>query len=252
MKQYKHFISLGYFCSVARELERIGLRSESSPFDWCISSYEGVINLIENHFKNFLEVNCLAQDEDVCKNYFNEKYNIWFFHDFDEFCSLEQQLPKVKKKYLRRIERFYENIKEPTLFVRYISEEDLNECGKSIELEYIERNNQYITSLLRSFNKENDVVYIANGGVVSDIIKIYNVERDEGDGVARRFLEKSDELNIFFKSFDYELRQKNIKFFKQKQKKRNNIILKTYKRLNLHFKRKCLSVYVHDKVIKKE
>lgn len=90
------------------------------------------------------------------------------------------------------------------------------------------------------------------GGVVSDIIKIYNVERDEGDGVARRFLEKSDELNIFFKSFDYELRQKNIKFFKQKQKKRNNIILKTYKRLNLHFKRKCLSVYVHDKVIKKE
>lgn len=27
MKEYKNFISLGYFCSVALELERIGLRS---------------------------------------------------------------------------------------------------------------------------------------------------------------------------------------------------------------------------------
>lgn len=249
LRQYKHFISLGYFCSVAMELERIGLRNESSPFDWCISNYEGVISLIENHFKNFLEVNYLVQDEVTHKYYFNEKYNIWFFHDFDEFHSLEKQLPNVKKKYLRRIERFYQNIKEPTLFVRYISGGG-DGCNKSAELEYIERNNQHIIALLKSFNKENDVVYIANEGVVSNSIKIYNIKRDEGDGVARRFLEKNDELNTFFESFDYELRKKNIKFFKQKQRKKNNIILKIYKKVNLYFKRKNLSVYVHNRVTK--
>ena len=40
-KEYKHFISLGYFCSVAMELERFGLRSESGPFDWVISDMRG-------------------------------------------------------------------------------------------------------------------------------------------------------------------------------------------------------------------
>lgn len=73
MKQYKHFISLGYFCSVALELERIGLRSSSSPFDWCISSYEGVIDAIENHFEGFLDYDCLLQSDTVREHYFNPK-----------------------------------------------------------------------------------------------------------------------------------------------------------------------------------
>lgn len=41
MKKYENFISLGYFCSVALELQRLGLRSCSSPFDWCISEWSG-------------------------------------------------------------------------------------------------------------------------------------------------------------------------------------------------------------------
>ena len=112
MKQYKHFISLGYFCSVALELERIGLRSTSYPFDWCISNYEGVIDAIENQFENFLNYDFLLQSDTVHEHYFNEKYKIWFFHDFDKYYSLEKQLSNVRDKYLRRIERFYEDIKE--------------------------------------------------------------------------------------------------------------------------------------------
>ena len=50
---FSHFISLGYFCSVALELERVGLRSASSPFDWLVSDFSGVIDLIENHFDSF-------------------------------------------------------------------------------------------------------------------------------------------------------------------------------------------------------
>lgn len=38
---YKHVISLGFFCSVALELERKGLRDASYPFDWLISDFQG-------------------------------------------------------------------------------------------------------------------------------------------------------------------------------------------------------------------
>lgn len=158
MKQYKNYISLGYFCSVALELERMGLRSTSSPFDWIISNYEGVINAIQNHFEDFLSYENLLQSESVHKRYFDEKYRMWFFHDFDQYHSLKSQLPSVKAKYLRRIYRFYEDIKEPTLFVRYISDETEE------ELEYIKKNHTKIKDLLKSFNQENDVLYIANSG----------------------------------------------------------------------------------------
>lgn len=34
---FTHVVSLGWFCSVARELEKAGLREFSMPFDWCLS-----------------------------------------------------------------------------------------------------------------------------------------------------------------------------------------------------------------------
>ena len=45
-----NYISLGYFCSVASELERYGLRGESYPFDWVISDFGGVVEAIQNNF----------------------------------------------------------------------------------------------------------------------------------------------------------------------------------------------------------
>lgn len=35
---FKHIISLGHFCGVAQELERLGLRDASYPFEWLITS----------------------------------------------------------------------------------------------------------------------------------------------------------------------------------------------------------------------
>ena len=61
-KSYSHFISLGYFCSVAMELERTGLRASSSPFDWLISDFTGVTDVINNHFKDFLDYDLLFQN----------------------------------------------------------------------------------------------------------------------------------------------------------------------------------------------
>ena len=42
MASYKHIISLGWFGSIAEELERLGLRSAIYPFDWILSDWETV------------------------------------------------------------------------------------------------------------------------------------------------------------------------------------------------------------------
>ena len=130
------YISLGYFCSVALDLEKLGLRSESSPFDWLISDFEGVITLIENRFDGFLRYEDLAQERVNRAFYRNTRYNISFYHDFDSLAPLADQLEQVQRKYNRRIDRFYKSIQEPTLFIRYISDEELVD-GRSKELCWI-------------------------------------------------------------------------------------------------------------------
>ena len=200
MKHFDSIISLGYFCSVALELERLGMRSTSSPFDWSISSFEGVIAAIGNRFDGFLDYDLLLQSTTDRKHYFNSRLGIWFYHDFDEYHSLKKQLGAVADKYRRRIDRFYEDISRPTLFIRYISDEVIDQDGKSEELAYIEHHYEEIVSLLRSFNEKNEIIFLANTGVESDSIHIYPVCPDENDTVARRPFEKNGELYDFLMS----------------------------------------------------
>lgn len=61
-KVYRHYISLGYFCEVARDLEKLGLRDYSSPFDWGISCFKNVIEAIDYEFEGFLDYANLSQD----------------------------------------------------------------------------------------------------------------------------------------------------------------------------------------------
>lgn len=63
---YKHVISLGFFCSVALELERKGVRDASYPFDWLISDFQGVIKVIENRFYDFLNIDFFLRIKSVC------------------------------------------------------------------------------------------------------------------------------------------------------------------------------------------
>ena len=76
--KYEHFISLGYFCSVALELERYGLRDGSYPFDWCISDIKGVFELINNNFESYTDYNLLEQNSKEHNHYRNKKYNVQF------------------------------------------------------------------------------------------------------------------------------------------------------------------------------
>lgn len=210
---YAHYISLGSFCSVALELERIGLRDCSSPFDWCLSGWNGVEQLIDTHFENFLEYDQMSQSREEPEHYKNQ-LGIQFFHDFDKYRPLADQLEEVKAKYSRRIDRFYQNIAEPTLFIRYIS-------GKS-EKEYLENNYEKILGKLRAYNENNDIVFIANNDLPSLTLPVYLVEKDENDFVARRFLDKNPQLYSWLNHMEYDKREENLRKFIEKEKKKKS------------------------------
>ena len=185
MKKYANAISLGFFCSVSSELKRIGIRKASYPFDWVISEFETVLNLIENNFIGFLDENQLIVDKDEKefeKTYVvkNIKNNIKFFHDFANGNSISTQIDRVKEKYNRRIERFYQSINKPTLFIRYVKDRR--------EISYIIDNFEKINKIIKYYNKDNDIIFVCNSDIYNDKINgIYTVQRDKGDCVARKF-----------------------------------------------------------------
>jgi hypothetical protein len=131
------WVSLGPTCSVAYQLQKMGLRKEALPFDWIrMRSVKDVITLLNTRFENFLDVTFiknattfpLIKDSDTFDEaakaakkacvttaiYKNKKLKIDFFHDFAEGTSIEE----VRDKYSRRIDRFFEKIKGKCVFVR--------------------------------------------------------------------------------------------------------------------------------------
>lgn len=236
MTEFKHFISLGYFCSIALELNRIGLRDCSSPFDWCISDWIGVETVIDNHFKGFLDYDKLKQSSKIHSHYKNE-YEIYFYHDFNEYGSLKNQLPEVQNKYKRRIDRFYKNITEPTLFIRYISSENGRE-----EIDYIEKNYSNIIEKLRQFNNKNDIIFIANKEIQSSLVPIYLVEKDENDDVARKPLDKCEQLKTYLTTLGDSLTEKNKK--RDLKYRKHYLILNEISKIP---KKLFCKEYIHDK-----
>lgn len=201
MTEFRHFISLGSFCSVALDLEALGLREASMPFDWNIDlRFEGVIDCIEKGFEHFLDEEELRQSEEAPEHYMN-RYEIQFFHDFNMWDPLREQLPAVQDKYERRILHFYQITAEPTLFIRYMDDRILEEDGTPHELRYVEENYGHVMDVLKGLNPDNELILIANSGVKSDKLKIYSVEKDKGDIVARVPREKNRELGELLDSF---------------------------------------------------
>ena len=209
MTEFRHFISLGSFCSVALDLEALGLREASMPFDWNIDlKFEGVIDCIEKRFEYFLEESELRQSEEAPEHYM-DRYEIQFFHDFNMWDPLSAQLPAVQDKYERRIRHFFRMTKEPTLFIRYMDDRILDADGTPHELRYIEENYAHITEVLKALCPENELLLIANSGIHSEKLKIYPVEKDKGDIVARVPREKNRELSALLDSFTVDNQEAN-------------------------------------------
>ncbi len=209
MTEFRHFISLGSFCSVALDLEALGLRDASMPFDWNIDlRFEGVIDCIEKGFEHFLDGDELRQSEEAPEHYM-DRYDVQFFHDFNMWEPLADQLPAVQDKYERRIRHFYQVTAEPTLFFRYMDDRILDADGTIHELRYIEDNYDHVMAVLKALNPENELILIANESVKSEKLKIYSVEKDKGDVVARVPREKNKELGALLDSLTIENQEAN-------------------------------------------
>lgn len=52
-----HFCSLGYRCQIGTIMKNIGMKSVSYPFDWIVSDLLIKIDIINNNFENFLDIN---------------------------------------------------------------------------------------------------------------------------------------------------------------------------------------------------
>lgn len=247
-KEYVNYISLGYFCSIAQDLEKLGLRNFSSPFDWGISSFSHVIAAIDNKFNNFMDYQNLSQSIVHRNHYCDEKYNFYFFHDFDAYKSLDEQYQSVKEKYYRRINRFLKKIGSPTLFIRYISTEELDAFGKSKELTWIEQNHQYIIDVLKRYNPDNSIIYIGDESVYSDVIDVYHVTRDEDDKVCRLPIYDNEELYNFLSNVSYPSRIENQKRYMAKEKKKHSLTLKIRNKITGYYKKRFLTEYEHCKI----
>lgn len=214
---YRHIISLGSFCSTSSEIERLGYRDGSYPFDWVLShTMKNVLMLIENNFEGLFEDDYIYQWKDELSTYENTKYDIIFVHDFSKWKRFEQQLPDIREKYQRRIVRFYKAISEKTLFVRYIE--------TAGEYSYIEKNHSMIMKSLKKYNPENNILFIANEDVYynkNNIVEnVLFVDKDKNDTVARRFAEKSPEFCAILENAYYsdQRRNENLVFYANKHK----------------------------------
>lgn len=117
-------VSLGFNCITAVKLNQSQLRNLSFPFDWNISSLQGVCELIENNFKDFLNPVYLSKQNGI-PGIVNSKYNVSLAHDFPEKDGVvadnyQDFLEEIQDRYQRRIKRFYNacNLAETVYFFR--------------------------------------------------------------------------------------------------------------------------------------
>jgi hypothetical protein len=115
------YISLGSDCAIAYHLERLGLRTHSYPFDWVLSpciepsiqdNFPWLDELQFKHNNYYPRIEEQWKDETELLQYVVDvKYKITFLHDF----SSKEDLPGVKEKYRRRIDRFQAVMRDPTI-----------------------------------------------------------------------------------------------------------------------------------------
>lgn len=222
MTEYKHVISLGWFCSVAQELEKLGLRGASYPFDWILSDWETVYEITEGKCKDFLDGSLLVQDEKF-KNIYNHKNRkcLTYIHNINPYLDYKQEIEKTKKKYEHRLERFLHDIQEPCIFLRYIRNEE--------EFQFVSGNREKIEEWLRRYHPDNQIVFIAEESL-GHVAGIWSVKKDAKDSVAREFMSQLPELEQWFLEQKYSFSiEKNQKLYKKKQRKKK--LLKYPKRL---------------------
>lgn len=110
------YISFGSNCALTYQFNKLGIRTNSYPFDWCKISLDQLILVLTNNFNDFLESVKFEKFSpvhnlfDISSNkildldsaIFTNKYNVQFAHEF----TINYELEDFKQKLKQRIERF--------------------------------------------------------------------------------------------------------------------------------------------------
>lgn len=192
------FISLGSTCSVAYQLQQLNLRQQAYPFDWLrVESLDDVTNTVKNNFANFItscqktsesdkfpistddkfpEKNELNQNSLIMKN----KYNIKFYHDFDNKTIINQ----IEEKYQRRIDRFILAIKEKKNLCFVRDELKLNKLTEKMINEFISELQKInpliqVKMIIIIHNPKNQLIKLQS----TEIITVINDTKEFGDWI---------------------------------------------------------------------
>lgn len=152
---YKNCISLGWFCGVASSMSRYGLRRHSGPFDWYFSDFKSVLKVIETQFSDFMLKENLSVETDNNRMFYDNKYGFQCNHDIQ--YDFEKEYDCIYQKYMRRAERFMQDIKQPTFFIRAVRSEE--------EILFIEENREYIYRIIKKENPNNEIAFIILNGM---------------------------------------------------------------------------------------
>jgi hypothetical protein len=149
----------------------------------------------------------LKIDDGNTKAFRDIKYGFGYPHDVKSDFESEYEL--IRNKYLRRVERFRETIKHPTVFFRWIRDND--------EVEYINHNWEYAEKLLKRFNEKNHIIYVYHSGwnKLTDRVQSYclGINQVIGTYGMRHMFDKSNELlDICTRLISIEKMQENVKF----------------------------------------
>lgn len=178
MKKYDLYIPCGSNCAMAYNLKANGLRTSSYPFDWIagVTLSKSTAYML-NHFENFLTKDKMSYcSEDAHSIIFKNENNIFFNHDFPKDVPFDEMFELTKKKYDRRIARFYENMKSANsiCFLYYSNNETENKMetiavwenfakhfpDKKLELIYIKESGNVASVKAEEYSKNVSVFYV--------------------------------------------------------------------------------------------
>ena len=141
LPKYDFVCSVGHYCATAMYLRRHYLRRMSGPLDWVgrgVNGFETHMTLVCSDFKGFLQKESLVvrqnrrhpEIDDLTHDYYLDNgTGMYVFHDFPSGIPLDESYPEVRRKYDRRIDRFYATVRSSkrTLFVYHTRDERLED-----------------------------------------------------------------------------------------------------------------------------
>lgn len=244
---YNYFVSLGWYCGVAASMEKLGLRSQSGPFDWYFSDYEGVLKCVENEFVDILDYNNLQTIKDKPLEFIDIKYNFHFNHELNKFETLNEMYTKILMKYKNRANRFLEMIKKPTCFIRAIRNEK--------EIQFILNNSEYISKIIKRSNVKNNVIYIVTEELKekASFLNPFIIKRYDGntkETLMDTFDQCNELVNYCLSNIDKNIHTSNLLFEMKRLETQLNISKIRYSLTNQLLKIKDNNIIASDNINK--